>query len=45
MSIVHCYAVGYGDMFSIRHNSDNCTIIDCSISDDNKNWILEQIDK
>ena len=45
MSIVHCYAVGNGDMFSIRHGSDNCTIIDCSISDDNKQWILQEIDK
>lgn len=45
MSIVHCYAVGSGDMFSIRHSSENCTIIDCSISDDNKGWILEEIDK
>lgn len=45
VSIVHCYAVGNGDMFSIRHNSENCTIIDCSISDDNKSWILGEIDK
>ena len=45
MSIVHSYAVGDGDMFSIRHNSDNCTIIDCSISDDNKVRLLEEIDK
>ena len=45
MSIVHSYAVGNGDMFSIRHNSDNCTIIDCSISEDNKDWLLGEIDK
>ncbi|MDE0411710.1 MAG: MBL fold metallo-hydrolase [Gammaproteobacteria bacterium] len=44
MSIVHSYAVGNGDMFSIRHNSDNCTIIDCSISEDNEDWLLEEID-
>ena len=44
MSIVHSYAVGDGDMFSIRHDSDNCTIIDCSISDDNKDWLLKEID-
>ncbi len=43
MSIVHCYAVGNGDMFSIRHESDNCTIIDCSISEGDKNWLLYQI--
>ena len=45
MSIVHSYAVGNGDMFSIRHNSDNCTIIDCSISQENQDWLLEEIDK
>ncbi len=45
MSIVHCYSVGNGDMFSIRHYSDNCTIIDCSISDDDQDWLLGEIDK
>lgn len=45
MSIVHCYAVGNGDMFSIRHSTDNCTIIDCSISDDDQGWLLGEIDK
>ena len=45
MSIVHSYAVGNGDMFSIQHNSDNCTIIDCSISEANEDWLLDEIDK
>ena len=45
MSIVHSYAVGDGDMFSIRHKSDNCTIIDCSISKDDQDWLLGEIDK
>ena len=45
MSIIHSYAVGNGDMFSIRHNTDNCTIIDCSISEDNEDWLLGEIDK
>ena len=45
MSIVHSYAVGNGDMFSIRHASDNCTIIDCSISIDDQDWLLGEIDK
>ena len=44
MSIVHSYAVGNGDMFSIRHGTDNCTIIDCSISEDDKDWLLKEID-
>ena len=45
MSIVHSYAVGNGDMFSIRHNSDNCTIIDCGISGDNEEYLLGEIDQ
>ena len=45
MSIVHSYAVGNGDMFSIRHDTDNCTIIDCSISEDNEDCLLKEIDK
>ena len=43
--MVHSYAVGNGDMFSIRHGSDNCTIIDCSISKDDKDWLLKTIDE
>lgn len=45
MTIVHSYAVGNGDMFSIRHNTDNCTVIDCSISPENKDWLLGEIDR
>lgn len=45
MSVVISYAVGNGDMFSIRHNTDNFTIIDCSMSDDNRDWILEELKK
>ena len=45
MSLVHSYSVGNGDMFSIRHGSDNCTIIDCCVSSDDESWILEAIDK
>ena len=44
MSIVHSYAVGNGDMFSIRHGTDNCTIIDCSTTEDNEDWLLKEID-
>lgn len=32
MSIVKSFAVGNGDMFYIKHNSDNFTIIDCNLS-------------
>ena len=45
MSIVHSYAVGNGDMFSIRHKSDSCTIIDCNIENGNRDWLLRVIDK
>ena len=45
MSRVISYAVGNGDMFSIRHNSDSFTIIDCSMSQEDKDWILEDLKK
>ena len=32
-------------MFSIRHGSDNCTIVDCSISIADKDRLLKEIDK
>lgn len=32
MSIVKSLAVGNGDMFYIKHNSDNFTIIDCNLT-------------
>lgn len=34
MAIVKSYSVGNGDMFSIRHNSDNFTQIDCCLCAD-----------
>ncbi len=45
MSIVHSYSVGNGDMFSIRHDSDNCTIIDCNIPVEIEEWLLSEIDR
>ena len=32
-------------MFSIKHNSDSFTIIDCSISVENKGWILGHLEQ
>ncbi|MFM0222950.1 ComEC/Rec2 family competence protein [Paraburkholderia dipogonis] len=32
MSIVKSFAVAHGDMFYVKHNSDNFTIIDCNLS-------------
>ena len=36
MSKVKSFSVGNGDMFYIRHNSDNFTTIDCCLTDDVK---------
>lgn len=43
MSIIKSFAVGNGDMFYIEHNSDNFTILDCCLNDDNKEGILKEI--
>ena len=43
MSTVYSYAVGNGDMFSIKHGVDSFTIIDCSLSPDNKKEILRAL--
>jgi len=45
VSFVISHAVGNGDMFSIQHNSDNFTIIDCCISDDNREWIMRELNR
>jgi beta-lactamase superfamily II metal-dependent hydrolase len=43
MTIVKSFAVGNGDMFYIRHNSDNFSIIDCSLPDDRRGSILAEL--
>ena len=43
MSVIKSFAVGNGDMYYIEHNSDNFTIIDCCLSDENKNNIIDEI--
>ena len=43
MSTIKSFSVGNGDMFYIEHDSDNFTIIDCSLSDDNRDAILMEI--
>lgn len=45
MSVIKSLSVGDGDMFYIKHNSDNFSIIDCCLSDDNKNDIVAEIKK
>jgi beta-lactamase superfamily II metal-dependent hydrolase len=43
MSIVKSLSVGDGDMFYIRHNSDNLTIIDCCMDDGNRRRIVREL--
>ena len=43
MSIVKSFSVGNGDMFYIKHGSDNFTIIDCCLSDENKETIVDEL--
>jgi hypothetical protein len=43
MSIIKSISAGDGDMFYIKHGSDNFTIIDCCLSDDNKKEIVKEI--
>jgi hypothetical protein len=43
MSIVKSLSVGLGDMYYIRHSTDNFTMIDCSLSDENKKRIVEEL--
>jgi beta-lactamase superfamily II metal-dependent hydrolase len=45
MSIVKSLSVGNGDMFYIKHNTDNFTIIDCNITgtDSNKKRIVDEL--
>ena len=43
MSIVKSLSVGDGDMFYIRHGSDNFTIIDCCMDDDDRKDIVREL--
>ena len=43
MSIIKSISVGDGDMFYIKHNSSNFTIIDCFMDDTNKEKITNEI--
>lgn len=44
MSVVKSFSVGNGDLFYIKHNSDNFTIIDCCLSDENHENILDELE-
>ena len=43
MSIVKSFAVGHGDMFYVKHNSDNFTIIDCNLSAETGKERIEEL--
>jgi beta-lactamase superfamily II metal-dependent hydrolase len=43
MSLVKSLSVGDGDMFYIKHNTDNFSIIDCCMSEDDRAWIVEEL--
>ncbi|HCT9899591.1 TPA: MBL fold metallo-hydrolase [Citrobacter koseri] len=43
MAIVKSFSVGNGDMCYIKHHSDNFTIIDCDISEENQERIIQEI--
>lgn len=43
MSIVKSFSVGNGDMFYINHGSDNFTVIDCCLDEENSQNIISEI--
>lgn len=45
MSTIKSLSVGNGDMFYICHNSDNFTMIDCSLSPENRQRIVAELDR
>lgn len=45
LSIIKSFSVGNGDTFMIKHNSDNFTIIDCCLSEENRESIVDELIK
>jgi beta-lactamase superfamily II metal-dependent hydrolase len=43
MSKVKSFSVGNGDMFYIKHGSDNFSTIDCCLSNDNREAIIKEL--
>lgn len=43
MSLVKSLSVGSGDMFYIKHGADSFTTIDCCMTDDNQEEIMDEI--
>ena len=45
MSVIKSFSVGNGDMFYIKHDSDNFTIIDCCMDENNQKNITDEIER
>lgn len=45
MSVIKSFSVGNSDMFYIKHNSDNFTLIDCNIDETNKETLCLKYQK
>ncbi len=45
MSVIKSVSVGYGDMYYIRHGSDNFTMIDCMLPADDAAWRKDIVDE
>ena len=43
MSVIKSFSVGDGDMFYIRHNSPNFSIIDCCLGDTDRRRIVDEL--
>jgi beta-lactamase superfamily II metal-dependent hydrolase len=43
MPVIKSFAVGNGDMFYIKHGSDNFTIIDCDLCEENSDDIIAEL--
>lgn len=45
MAKIKSFSTNDGDMFYIKHNTDNFTIIDCCIDDENKEKIINELEE
>ena len=43
MSIIKSLSVGNGDMFYIKHGTDNFSMIDCCMDEDDRENIVEEL--
>lgn len=45
MSIIKSFSVGDGDMFYIKHDNSNFTVIDCCLCDEDRDEIIREINE